>query len=781
MHDFASQPQRITGQILEDREKLRTDFQEPGVRDAINGILKTVSGGVLSLDAIDEHLRAEAEGRPSPLAEKLKSREVLKLIDPAGNTMEAIAREQAKREGLPEELQDKVASAAGLLAGALMPMGTGSKGAKAATTVFTNSLFSNPATHVANVTSNALTSTWAIAERLFAASWSALEYGATLGAHERTVFFGEPAAMLIGALHSSMDAIQAAGHALRTGDYPLSSIAREMERGGTVVPARQVYRYGPEGLRLVDRDLLTDGVVQQGNNFFHTVATLPTRALGAEDAAAKVVNARMEKYAMAYRQAAETGDVSLANIKQILETPNPYIDMLAQQFATAHTFQTNLESLGPFMSAMGRTLQGFQDVSLGAIPLGRLVVPVLRTPLNLAHFSLERSPGLNLLASTWRADFGAGGALRAQAMGKVTGGAVLASTAAYFANAGLISGGGPADPKLRKDMIELQGWRPYSVKLGDTWYSYDRLAPIGALLGIAADFSEIGGSLSQDRLNKLGQAIGLGASRYATSNAFTQQYADFLSAWSGDEKAMKSLLADHVSSEITPGMLRAIRKGVDPYKRETNPGADPEPGIFSELRGYITELKNQTPGWSQTLPPVRNLFGEAVMLPSGFGSSMISPVYTSTWHKDPAGDEIVRLGKAGLPVPGKPGRVILGGNPQAGAFDQPQSALNVGVELTDAEYDELQRLAGNELKVNKLGMHDHLNQMISRDPYWNASDEKRSLMIMNTVNQYRKAAEGQLLKNNPGILDTYKAQVRAMGSAVRTPRGLVVPNVSINP
>src|SRR5947209_14307675 len=103
----------------------------------------------------------------------------------------------------------------------------------------------------------------------------------------------------------------------------------------------------------------------------------------------------------------------------------------------------------------------------------------MRTPLTLAHFTLERSPGLNLLSSTWRADYAAGGALRAAAMGKVTGGALLMGSAIYFSQAGLITGGGPADPKLRQHKIELEGWRPYSIRVGDVYYGYDRLSPVG--------------------------------------------------------------------------------------------------------------------------------------------------------------------------------------------------------------------------------------------------------------------------------------------------------------
>lgn len=39
-------------------------------------------------------------------------------------------------------------------------------------------------------------------------------------------------------------------------------------------------------------------------------------------------------------------------------------------------------------------------------------------------------------------------------------------------------------------MLYATGWQPYSVRIGDTWYSYARLEPLGLLLGIAADMKE---------------------------------------------------------------------------------------------------------------------------------------------------------------------------------------------------------------------------------------------------------------------------------------------------
>ncbi len=299
------------------REKLTGNLRDPSVRKAVNTVLRTVTGNVLTLDAIDQHLAAEAEGRPSALSAKLKSREVLKLIDPAGNTFEAITREQLKREGtLSPELQEKVASTIGLVAGILTPTSFGKKGAKVGTDILMNSMFSNPATHVANVTANALTSTWAIPERFLSATASALEYGLTLGKHERQVFFGESGAMLIGALSSLMDAVKEAGIVLRTGESRLPSILEDVAQQTTTRPR---LRFGPEGLKPIDKALADDTVLGQGLGWWAMIWKSPTRALGAEDVAFKTINRSMEIYAQAYREAARTGDLSFSNLKKLVE------------------------------------------------------------------------------------------------------------------------------------------------------------------------------------------------------------------------------------------------------------------------------------------------------------------------------------------------------------------------------------------------------------------------------------------------------------------------------
>lgn len=248
---------------------------------------------------------------------------------------------------------------------------------------------------------------------------------------------------------------------------------------------------------------------------------------------------------------------------------------------------------------------------------------------------------------------------------------------------------------------------------------------------------------------------------------------------------------------MTPagGVLRTIKKETDPVKRETDPGADPEEGEWGEVRRLVNEVKAQLPGYSATLPPRRNLWGDPLEVPKGWGVSWLSPVATSVAKNDPAGDEIVRLGRLGFPTPGRAPRVVLGRDPESVTLGEQASPLDTGIELTDSEYDEFVRLAGNELKVDGMGLHARLNELVVSDKeFRHASDALRATLIMRWVTAYRRAAVAELLDRNPGLLETYEQRIgtkagalgagRAPSAPAQTPprsRPRSVPNIGVGP
>jgi hypothetical protein len=193
------------------------------------------------------------------------------------------------------------------------------------------------------------------------------------------------------------------------------------------------------------------------------------------------------------------------------------------------------------------------------------------------------------------------------------------------------------DPTARRNLIELTGWQPYSIRIGDTYYAYDRLGPLGSMLGIMADYADVGGQLDEHKASEIAQAVWLAASRNLTSKIFLEGASDLFEAWNGDGPALQRLQKGLIRTTI-PGVVRLGKKVTDPETRDPEPGAnpdDPEEGAWSEVRGIINRYKAETPGFSHTLPPRRNLWGDVIHIPAGLGPDVLSPVYTSSRKNDP--------------------------------------------------------------------------------------------------------------------------------------------------
>ncbi|HCO13384.1 MAG TPA: hypothetical protein DIT46_04340, partial [Gemmatimonadetes bacterium] len=137
-------------------------------------------------------------------------------------------------------------------------------------------------------------------------------------------------------------------------------------------------------------------------------------------------------------------------------------------------------------------------------PIFRLVTPFVRTPTNLISFFLNRSVGayadLAKIGVRKVRHMKAANKEVAEAMskkgpelhdvlGRISTGAMFFYGASMAFSSGALTGGGPRDPNRRR-LLESQGWQPYSIRVGDEWYSYRRLDPFASFFGTVADIAE---------------------------------------------------------------------------------------------------------------------------------------------------------------------------------------------------------------------------------------------------------------------------------------------------
>lgn len=579
-----------------------------------------------------------------------------------------------------------------------------------------NGMLSSPATHAANFISNMLTAVWALPERFLAEN-----------APGHTVVRGESLAMARGAVEGFMDALRFTGQVLRTGEG-----RSKLETSDVAIRAPQAIADSPMGHAI---------------NYLGNVIRSPSRTLAAGDAFFKGIAYRMELKAQALRLATAEGLSAkelAARMVEIETQPPKGIEAQARQFALIQTFQNDL---GPGMQGFQRWVQN--------TPGMRLILPFIRTPVNLARWSISRTPALQFAMREMRTDLASAGPARDLALAKIATGGMMAAGVATLAASKMISGGGPQDKDLR-DILKATGWQPYSIKVGDRWYSYNRTDPIGMTLGIIADASDMIGHLPGYQADQIGMAVTLAVARNIGSKTYVQGLSNVVDAIH-DPGRRGHAFAEGLARSMVPAGLRAITRTEDRTLHET--------------RTLLDQVRAGIPGWSSSLPPSRNILGDPILLTGGLGPDIVSPIYTSSEKHDPVLDELARVGVS-LSMPPK---VLFGPAPQTIQTEAPKPGE--GIPLTPQQYDDFVRMAGEPLRKA-------LAHAFAKPAYKNGTDGARQLIIRSIVSVYRDAAQAKLLHQEPSLRAALRQQKinkaqaltnRTIGASARFYPGVMTP------
>jgi hypothetical protein len=359
--------------------------------------------------------------------------------------------------------------------------------------VWINGLLSSPTTHMVNILSNTMVAALTVGERKIASA---------IGPN---IPPGETSAQLKGLVDGARDGFRLAWNALKTGEPtdPMQKVEAEKFRA---VTSENLNIAGPAG-RFAD--------------FMGEAIRVPGRLLTAGDEYFKSVGYRMELYAQAYRQAFNEGLRDEAAAKRVVEIIENPPENIKQSAIDASRYQT-------FTNQLGKTGKAVEQVR-NNIPYARVVMPFVRTPVNVMSYAFERTP-LAPLSSSFREEIAAGGARRDLAMGKLIAGSMAMAVSADLMMSGSITGAGPTNPKMR-NIMRATGWQPYSIKVGDKYYAYNRLDPVGALLGLSADVTEIIGQTTEAEAAQIATAAALSVAQNMASKTYMSGVTDFFDAF----------------------------------------------------------------------------------------------------------------------------------------------------------------------------------------------------------------------------------------------------------
>lgn len=602
--------------------------------------------------------------------------------------------------------------------------GWGAASLDAVREAWVNGLLSSPKTHLVNTMSNSIV----LVQQIYERKAAELISGA-LGTN--AVAPGEAAAMAHGLIESQKDAWRLAWKALKTGETgaSLGKIDLPIERAITGEAFRQ-----------------SDTAIGKAIDYIGATFRVPGKLLGAEDELFKTIGYRMELRAQAVRQAVGEGlrdDALGRRVAEILTAPPEHIRIAAADAALYSTF-TNATG------EIGKSMLQFRN----RVPGAWLVLPFVRTPVNIARYAFERSP-LAPLVGQWRADVAAGGARQALALARMATGTTIMLTAAGYADQGRLSGYGPDDPGER-EALRRQGWQPYSIKAGNKWVGYNRTDPLGATLGLAADFAELvrRREIEPDELDEVNEVLAAAiasAAHTAVSKTYMSGVAEFIDMMENPEQAAPQYIARMLGSAVPAGAA-AAEQIADPTARE-------QFKLFDYAQSRIA-------GLSARLPPRRDLWGEPIRPDSGFGSAYdaLSPVQISRDKPRAIDAEIVRL------------NLDLRRLSKKADFD------GVPVNFRDwpEVYDAYVRLAGNDLKhpVWGLGARDFLDAVVSgkhdlSEVYRLKSDGEdggKAAFIKQTISDFRALARREVKARFPAFAD----EVAALSSEWRARRAPAV-------
>ena len=560
--------------------------------------------------------------------------------------------------------------------------------------LYINFLLSNPPTHVVNMVSNSLTAMLQIPEYATGAAIGALRNAATRGKVEDRILASEVGARSIGLLQGTKEGVSLFAKALRSGDA--DDFVSKVEG---------------------DEYKAISGLKGE-------VIRVPTRLLTAEDQLFKGIARRMELNGQAVRIAAKEGlegDEAKQRIAELVANPTDEMFERSMDYGRYLTFQRKL-------GETGRHISGITNSNL----LAKVVVPFVRTPINLLKFATERSPAAPLLKE-WRAEFNAGGEARDMAVARMMLGTGLAAVMYEAALEGKITGAVPPDANKAK-LMYADGWQPYSVKVGDRWISYSRLDPLSTTLGVAADMATLPSGLSERQQDDKATMLVASIMGNLASKTWLSGVSSFVEGLSDPGRYADNWIQRTVSAFAVPAGVAGVARAIDPVSRK---------------RESIGEaIQARVPGMTDELYPRRDVFGEVVDLDS-LGPDFISPFWQSQAKNDPVVTEMLRIGK-GVSAPGK-------------QYTEDGERL----DYTPEQYDRYHEIAGR-LTYNRL------LRLIGSAEYSRMGEDAKRKAAKKAIAAARKTARG-LLDDRDYPLPPRGGEVPALPSRQPASRGGSTP------
>jgi hypothetical protein len=382
------------------------------------------------------------------------------------------------------------------------------------------------------------------------------------------------------------------------------------------------------------------------------------------------------------------------------------------------------------------------------------IVPFVRTPTNILKFAVDRTPvgkesravlgdGFKAVAklaniqSEYKSKiFSEDPVARADAMGKLGTSTMAVSLGWYLAtNTDMFTGAGPKDADRRR-ALQMGGWQPYSVKLGDKYYSYNKADPFSTILGLYVDMAE---AYKYYDVDDSVIEYGLGVMMLSFVNnignkSFLQGIDNVMQIMSDPLRATGKTAAD-ISAGFVPNYFSSIANVQE--SRE-----------LKEVRNWMDTLVKRVDPTSEDLMPRRNVLGEKIMIENmDYGLSSVVPIYMREVSDDPVNNEIARLNK-GFSLPKS--KLMNEFDLREYRSEKGQTAYDRYQELTGTQKLNGQTLRQALTKLTKTGFYRGLNEGTDEELDLGVQPPRVKAM-QRIISRYRRLAKSELFKEFPEL------------------------------
>jgi hypothetical protein len=448
---------------------------------------------------------------------------------------------------------------------------------------------------------------------------------------------------------------------------------------------------------------------------FGEVVRAPGRLLVATDTAFKAAAYRQEIYGLAMRKAQKeglSGTAAWSRVNQLIKKhgENPAASPIGKDVdfkaMDVGRYQTFTKELGE----TGRNVQSF----INRNPYWRFLLPFVRTPVNIVKYAGERTP-LGFMSKEFKSKLAKGGAEKDEVLGRLLFGSSVMTTVGFLAGSGLITGAGPTEARERT-ALRNTGWRPYSLKIGDTYYAYNRFEPVGILFGIAADMQEIGNYVFNEsetnkenelELDRLTTMLFGSVANNLTNKTFLSGISSAIQVIT-DPSRYGERFIQRFTGSFVPTVFAHGSQFNDPALRDARNITD---NFLSRLPGL---------GYSKQLPAKRDIFGDVRTRDEGLGIGTFSPIRMSKLTEDPVYNEFKEIGL----YPSNPTRKVR------------------GVDLTPKEYEELLTLQ------KKFKTKEKIKRIINSPSYKSLPNFRKKELLDGALKKGQKLARNVLFRTN---------------------------------